>query len=146
MTLQEILRVKGSTVHTIGPEATLDDAARTLVQHRVGSLLVCDRDLSEGEQLVGIITERDLLYCSAERQCLLCEVKVSEVMTTELVTGNPDDPVESAMGVMTARRIRHLPVLSEGRLVGLISIGDVVKAQHDQLALENRFMKDYIQS
>ncbi len=146
MKLQDILLSKGSTVYTIEPDATLDEAARTLVKHRVGSLLVCRRDLSEGEQLVGIVTERDLLYCSAERQCLLSEVRVSEVMTVELVTGTPEQPVEEVMGVMTAKRIRHLPVLSSGRLVGMVSIGDVVKAQHHQLALENRFMKDYIQS
>lgn len=146
MTVQDILLAKGNTVYTIEPDATLDEAATTLVKHRIGSLLVCRRDLAEGEQLVGIITERDLLYCSAERQCLLREVKVSEVMTTKLVTGTPEEPVEQVMGQMTAHRIRHLPILSGGRLVGMISIGDVVKAQHAQLALENRFMKDYIQS
>jgi CBS domain-containing protein len=65
-------------------------------------------------------------------------------MTATLVTGLPDDEVEQVMGLMTTRRIRHLPVLAAGQLAGMISIGDVVKAQHDSLALENRFMKDYI--
>jgi CBS domain-containing protein len=71
-------------------------------------------------------------------------VRVAEAMTANLVTGTPDDEVESVMGLMTSRRIRHLPILVEGRLAGIISIGDVVKAQHDRLIMENQFMQDYI--
>ncbi len=65
-------------------------------------------------------------------------------MTSVLITASPDDEVETIMGLMTTRRVRHLPVLDDGQLIGIISIGDVVKSQHDSLALENRFMKDYI--
>lgn len=144
MTLQDILAAKGSQVFTIEPEATLADVVRLLTQHNVGCLLVCRREAGE-EKPVGIITERDLLHAQAAGKGPLERVKVSEVMTTRLITAAPEDAVELVMGLMTTKRIRHLPVLSEGRLVGLVSIGDVVKAQHDLLAAENRFMKDYIQ-
>lgn len=146
MKLQEILSAKGSNVHSIAPEATLQDVVRTLVEQRIGSLVVCRPDAGGKEELVGIITERDILYACVAGGRPLAEVTVAEVMPTAVVTGGPDDEVEQVMGLMTTRRIRHLPVLYEGRLVGMISIGDVVKAQHDRLALENRFMKDYIGS
>jgi CBS domain-containing protein len=144
MKLQDILSVKGNMVRSISPDATLQDVVMTLIEHRIGSLVVCRLGDSGNEELAGIITDRDILYASATGKRPLDEVKVVEVMTTTLITGTPDDEVEKAMGLMTTRRIRHLPVLVEGRLAGIISIGDVVKAQHDQLAIENRFMKDYI--
>ena len=103
-------------------------------------------DAAGKDELVGIITERDILHACGAGRRPLAEVKVAEAMSTTLVTGAPDDEVESIMGLMTTHRIRHLPVLVEGRLAGMISIGDVVKAQHDRLAMENRFMKDYIGS
>ena len=94
----------------------------------------------------GIVTERDLLHCAAGTGSLFSEVRVAEVMSTHLVTGSPNDSVQDVIGVMTQPDPVTSPVLSDGRLVGLVSIGDVVKAQHDQLAMENGFMKDYIQS
>ena len=72
------------------------------------------------------------------------ECKVAELMTSNVITASPDDSVEQIMGLMTTKRIRHLPVLADDRVVGVVSIGDIVKAQHDSLAVENRFMKDYI--
>lgn len=146
MKLHEILSAKGSAVLRISPEATLQDVVQLLVEHRVGSLLVCRSDSAGGEQLVGIVTERDILHASVAGHRALAEVKVFEAMSTALATGTPDDEVEDVMGLMTTRRIRHLPVMSEGRLAGIISIGDMVKAQYDRLAMENRFMKDYIGS
>lgn len=145
MTLQDILKAKGDVVFTVAPEATLKEVAETLVEHNVGSLVVCRDNETGAEQLAGIITERDLLHHCAGGRCALGQARVAEVMTTELITGGPGDPVEEVMGLMTKKRIRHLPIVSEGRLVGIVSIGDVVKAQHDRLAMENRFMKDYIQ-
>ena len=144
MKIDDILTVKGNTVQTISPEATLQEVVSRLIENRIGALVVCRRDAAGNEELAGIITDRDILYASATGRRPLDEVKVAEVMTTALVTGTPDDEVEQVMGLMTNRRIRHLPVLVEGRLAGIISIGDVVKAQHDRLAMENRFMKDYI--
>ncbi len=144
MKLQDILGAKDSTVYRIDAGATLEDVAETLVKHNVGSLLVFRQDDAGKDQLAGIITERDFLHVCAAGKFPLSGVKVIEVMTTRLITGSPDDTVEAAMGLMTKNRIRHLPVLSEGQLLGLVSIGDLVKVQHDGLALENRFMKDYI--
>ena len=144
MNLQEILGVKGSVVHTISPDTTLQDVVTTLIEHRVGSLLVRRPDAEGQEGLLGIITERDILYASVAGSRPLAEVKACEAMSANLITGTPEDDLEAVMGLMTTHRIRHLPVLCGGRLVGIVSIGDVVKAHHDRLAMENRFMKDYI--
>jgi CBS domain-containing protein len=143
MTLRDILAVKGSTVFTIAPDATLQQLAEKLVEHRVGALLV----RREGDpELLGIVTERDLLYAQASGKGPPEAVRVAEIASSPLVTGQPDDDVERAMGLMTTRRIRHLPVLAEGELVGLVSIGDLVKAQFDRLARENQLIKDYLQA
>jgi CBS domain-containing protein len=144
MKIDDILTAKGTAVQTISPEATLQEVVARLIESRIGALVVCRSGAAGGDELAGIITDRDILYASATGRRPLDEVKVAEVMTTALITGAPDDEVEQVMGLMTNRRIRHLPVVVEGRLAGIISIGDVVKAQHDRLAMENRFMKDYI--
>ena len=145
MTLKEILQSKGSAVHCVTPDVMLSDAVQKLVEHNVGSLVVVAAE-SEEPKPVGIITERDVLRHCGSGKCNIEPTKVADVMTSNLVTASPDDRVEQVMGVMTKHRLRHLPVCDKGRLVGMISIGDVVKAQHDRLALENQFMKDYIQS
>jgi CBS domain-containing protein len=143
--LQDILSLKGTAVYTTPPEATLAEVVQRMVHHKVGAMLVCRQDPASGEQLVGIVTERDLLRLFAAGRCELAKIQVAEVMTTRLITASPNDLVVDLMGVMTTRRIRHVPVLSEGRLVGLVSIGDLMKAQHEHLAVENRFMRNYIQ-
>ncbi len=145
MTLKDILDSKGDAVLTIGPDATLADVAQKLVEHNIGSLVVCRKDAQGNDELVGIITERDLLHSWAQGNEDLTAVQVQRIMTAELVTASPADPVEKIMGLMTTKRIRHLPILSEGKLAGLVSIGDVVKAHLNHLAVENKFMKDYIQ-
>ena len=144
LTLQDILKSKGSTVHSIPPETTVADAVAKLVEHNVGSLLVF-RKTDSGEELAGIITERDLLHHCASSRCHLEPAKVADIMTKELVTASPEAPLDVITGLMTRRRIRHLPVFQHEKLIGIVSIGDVVKAQHDHLAMENQFMKNYIQ-
>ena len=145
MNLEEILKSKGATVFTIAPDATLEQAVSRLVDHNIGSLVVCSRDVEQGERPIGIITERDILHaCSTRSGHNLATTRVEVVMSTDLSMASPSDLVEDVMGLMTKRRIRHLPVMTEGRLVGLVSIGDIVKAQLDHLAMENQFMKDYI--
>jgi CBS domain-containing protein len=147
MTLQEILRNKGSNVHTIAPDATLEDVVQTLVKHNVGSLVVCEHaGCNPPGRMVGIITERDILRSVAAHHGPLTSQRVDNAMTSEVVTASPNDSVEEVMGLLTKRRIRHLPVTDQGLLVGLISIGDVVKAQHDELSLENHYLRSYIQS
>lgn len=142
MNLQDILRQKGSTVYTIRPDATLDDVVQTLVHYNCGSLVVREGDASS--PMLGIITERDILKACAAKKDSLDRLRVSDAMTDHVATGTPGDSVEDTMGTMTNRRIRHLPVLEAGQLVGMISIGDIVKAQHDHLTLENHYLKTYI--
>jgi CBS domain-containing protein len=141
MRVREILEIKGDSVHTISPAASLTEVVKKLVDYNCGSLLVCD-----GERIVGIITERDILRACAKLGSALDDVSVASRMSANLVTGTPDDSVEEIMGLMTDRRIRHLPVVEDGQLAGLISIGDVVKAQHQRLSVENHYLKSYIQS
>jgi CBS domain-containing protein len=148
MTLRDILHAKGHVVHTVGSDVTLDLVVQTLVKHNCGSLVVCDPPPQEERRsmprMVGIITERDILKACAANQGMLPNVLVSSVMTRDVATGSPDDSVEDTMGLLTDRRIRHLPVLESGELIGLISIGDVVKSQHDQLSMENHYLKNYL--
>ena len=143
MTLEEILRSKGTEVYTISPDATLADVVQALVARNCGSLVVCRDD--DSVAMVGIITERDILRACAAHNGSLDRVRVVEVMSGGLVTGSLRDEVEAVMGVMTRERIRHLPVVESGRLIGLVSIGDIVKAQHDRLTMENHYLKEYIQ-
>jgi CBS domain-containing protein len=150
MTLREILQSKGTTVHTISAEETLESVVQTLVKFNCGSLVVCDRGPQEAgrptaDRMVGIITERDILKACAANKGPLATVKVASVMTRDVAVGSPDDSVEDTMGLLTERRIRHLPVMEAGKLVGLVSIGDVVKMQHDRLSMENHYLKSYLQ-
>jgi CBS domain-containing protein len=126
-----------------------------LIEHGIGSLVVCESDEAGEDRLIGIVTDRDLFLAHAGKkchgshkttagQCPWMSCTVAELMTAPAITATPEDSVEQVMGLMTTKRIRHLPVVAEGRMVGLVSIGDVVKAQHDHLAMENRYMKDYI--
>ena len=140
-TVREILQSKGDAVYSIQPTETLATAVRQLNEHNCGSLVVCD-----GDRLVGILTERDILHAVADLEDRLQEIPVESRMTSDVVTGSLDDPVENVMGVMTDNRIRHLPIVETGKLAGLISIGDVVKAHHAQLSIENHYLKSYIQS
>lgn len=139
MTIRDILRNKGSNVLSIHPDATLAEVVQKLVENNCGSLVVCD-----GDRMAGIITERDVLRAIAE-DTPLSQVRVRTRMTTDVITGTSEDSVESIMGAMTQHRIRHMPILDNQQLVGLISIGDVVKAQHDQLTVENHYLLSYIQ-
>jgi CBS domain-containing protein len=144
MILEEILHAKGTKVFTISAEARLDEVAHSLVEHRIGALVVTKPGSAGEEELLGIVTERDILYHCARSNQPLSTVKVADVISSPLITGLPTDTIEQVMGLMTDKRIRHLPVLSAGRLAGIVSLGDIVKFQHDHLALENRFMKEYI--
>lgn len=145
MQLAQILRVKGSHVYTIRPEASLDEAVQKLVEYNVGSLVVVQGGFAARDRrMIGILTERDILRACAVRRESLAGTSVAEVMTTRVIAGSLSDDVEHVMGVMTENRIRHLPVVEEGMLLGIISIGDVVKAQHDALSLENHFLKTYL--
>lgn len=141
MTLLEILRAKGQVVHSIQPSATLMDVACKMGELNIGSLMVLD----EQRRVVGIITERDILRAVANRRTTLASMTVEQHMTRDMVTATPQLELPEVMGLMTQRRIRHLPVLDNGELIGLVSIGDIVKSQHDALCLENHYLMSYIQ-
>ena len=141
MMLSEILQAKGRRIYTIVAHASLADVVDKLVEYNVGSLVVCDDD----GRLAGIVTERDILRACAARRRLEDNI-VEHNMTTDVITASPRDNVETVMGLMTEHRIRHLPILEEDRLVGIISIGDIVKAQHEELTRENYYLMSYIQS
>jgi CBS domain-containing protein len=122
-TVRQLLQVKGKDVWSITPDATVYEALRMMADKNVGALLVMD-----GEQLAGIMSERDyarkiILHGKSSK-----ETYVREIMTSNLVTVHPDQTVEECMTLMTNKRIRHLPVILEGQVLGVISIGDVVRA------------------
>ena len=145
MKLQDILRGKGQEVHAIGPDASLEEVVSELVRHNIGSLIVCE-SMSRGMdiRIIGIVTERDVMRAQAKLRRPLGAMRVADVMSADLVTAEPGDRIEHAMRLMTSHRIRHLPIVACDRLLGVISIGDIVKAHHDQLELENFYMASYI--
>jgi CBS domain-containing protein len=140
ITVKDILGIKGSHVVSVGPGATVLEAALLMNDHKIGSLVVL-----EGGRLVGIFTERDVLRRVVGESRNPAATRVAEVMTTELVCGTPETSLEEAAGVMKNRRIRHLPVLDfEGRLLGLVSIGDLnarqAHAQEESIHLLNEYI------
>ena len=141
MNVKDILRAKETNVITVQPDATVHAAMQTMVTHHIGSLIVLD----DQGQVIGIITERDILRECTARSEQVKTTLVQQVMTKDLIISVPDDEIGYVMGVMTQNRIRHLPILDEGRLEGLISIGDVVKAQLEATEFENRYLREYIQ-
>jgi CBS domain-containing protein len=144
MVLQEILSKKGTQVFMIAPHATVDEAVQRLVEDKIGSLIVCEGEASS-QRILGIITERDVLHTLAAHRGSLAQLRVSEVMTADLVVVSPRHTTVQAMGLMTEHRIRHLPVVADGVLCGIVSIGDLVKAHHEMLEQDNYYMKSYIQ-
>jgi len=140
MTVGDILTSKSHNVITITEHKTLHDAIKVLVKHNIGALLVLD----EKGELVGIISERDILRESAERDRELRKTKVRDVMSTDLIIGVQDDDISYTMGIMTKNRIRHLPVMDNEKIVGIVSLGDVVKAQLDEREYDNRYLKQYM--
>ena len=124
MKISAILATKGMNVVTIRPDQSLGDAIALLSQHNIGALVVAD---AAGKP-VGIISERDIVR-SAAKSREISSAAVRQVMTQNIVTGSPHDDLNAALQTMTDRRFRHLPILDEGMLVGIVSIGDLVKAQ-----------------
>jgi CBS domain-containing protein len=141
MTIAAILSSKGSEVATIGADNRVSEAVATLGERRIGALPVV-----EGDQIVGIMSERDVIYCLRDHGAEVLDWPVSRVMTSPAITAEPATPILSALGLMTERRIRHLPVAEGGRLIGIVSIGDLVKYRMDRIEAEANAMRSYIQS
>ena len=140
MLIGQILGAKGGKVTTIAPDATIAEVARLLKQHRIGAVVVTEAD----GQLCGIISERDLAKGLADHGARLLDLRVRQLMTAEVVTCAPGDSLEKLMQTMTERRFRHLPVVQDGEMVGIISIGDVVKHRLLELEAETHLLHDYI--
>jgi CBS domain-containing protein len=139
MLVAEILKDKGDAVYAIGPDLTVGEACGELDRRRVGALIVCKND-----QVVGVLSERDVVKAVARDGQAALTQPVSAVMTSEVVFAAPGETVAILMGRMTDRRIRHLPVLRDGRLAGVISIGDVVKCQIAEATQEAESLRTYI--
>lgn len=142
MNVKSILAAKGGDVVSIEPTATLAAAAQLLFKHRIGAVVI----KGAGGRLAGILSERDIVRSLAELGAAALEQPVGQAMTREVETCGEDDTVAAIMERMTTRKFRHLPVLTEGRLVGLISIGDVVKQRVEEIEGETEAMRDYIRT
>ena len=140
MSVSSILRNKPAGVFSVLPTDTIAAVAAMLAEKRVGALLVLDR----AQQLLGIVSERDLVRSLAAEGAHTLEMTAAQLMTRTLFTIAPDSEVQAAMEMMTANRVRHLPVVDGGTLVGMISIGDVVKERLDQQAHEVDTLRDYV--
>jgi len=139
MKIRDLLEEKGYEVVTVPGSFPLRDAMRLLVEHNIGSVVVARDKVVEG-----ILTERDILRLAAADPKAMETMKVEEVMTKEVVVGLPDESVEYVMEIMTKNRIRHLPVVDDGWMQGILSIGDVVNALRKKVEVENHYMRDYI--
>ena len=138
MNVETILRDKGDWVATIRPDATVAEAVDTLHKERIGALVVSE----DGEGVVGVISERDIVSALSEYGEDLLSRTVDEIMTRNVITCGPGDTVGELMAEMTNRRIRHLPVVKDGRLHGIVSIGDVVKNRLDEMETEASVLRE----
>jgi CBS domain-containing protein len=142
MTVGAILAVKGRDVVTIAPAADLATAARMLSERKIGAVVVADTD----HRVVGILSERDIVRGFATLRAVALEARVSDLMTREVATCKRSETISSVMKRMTAGKFRHLPVVEQGRLLGIVSIGDVVKHRLEQTEREATALRDYIQT
>jgi CBS domain-containing protein len=142
MNVKAILAAKGGNVICIEPTADLAEAAKLLSKHRIGAVLI----RGTGGRLAGILSERDIVRALSEHGADALALPVGQVMTREVTTCGEDDTVASIMERMTAGKFRHLPVIAQGRIAGLISIGDVVKQRVEEVERESEAMRDYIRT
>jgi len=140
MFVADILKNKSAGVISIGPEATVAEAARLLAERRIGALIVLD----DAGALIGVFSERDVIRGLAADGPGALDRPVSGLMTCEVVTTAPDKTIAEVMQVMTERRFRHLPVVADGALKGMISIGDVVKHRLVETEAEAQALRDYV--
>jgi len=142
MTVSIILAAKGREIVTIEPSATLKSAVALLAERRIGAVLVLGAD----NRIVGILSERDIVRAVAEAGAAALEEPVSQSMTRKVSTCTESETIASLMERMTAGKFRHLPVVDQGRLVGIVSIGDVVKHRLQEMERDSAAMRDYIQT
>jgi CBS domain-containing protein len=141
MSIAAILHNKGADVVTVPVGTTVREAVALLAERRIGAVPVCD-----GNTVAGIMSERDVIYCLKSEGAEILDWPVERIMTAPAITIGSSKEILSALSLMTQRRIRHLPVVEEGKIVGLVSIGDLVKYRMDQIEQEAEAMLTYIQS
>jgi CBS domain-containing protein len=139
MRIADVLRNKGASVATITPETSVAGLLTELTVHNIGAMVVVSQD-----GLVGIVSERDVVRKLHEMGAELLRQPVSAIMTTVVATCTPNDSVDSLSVLMTTNRVRHVPVVENGRLAGIVSIGDVVKTRMEELEAEQRHLQAYI--
>ncbi len=140
MNVASILKSKGKNVVTTRPDAKIAEVVRELKDERIGALVVSEDNI----EVLGIISERDILRGLADHGLDLLDMRVDKLMTREVFTCAPTDQTSKLMAKMTERRIRHLPVMENGALCGIVSIGDVVKVRLDEIEYEAKALRDYI--
>jgi CBS domain-containing protein len=140
MKVKDILSNKGSQVRTIKPQTTIHEALGSLVTHAIGALVVLD----EADRIAGIVSERDIIRECHRNGRQIESTPVEKIMSKNLIIGSPEDELDYIMGIMTKNRIRHVPIVVGGKLEGIVSIGDIVKAQLQNKEYENHYLKDYL--
>jgi len=140
MLVSQILQTKGDAVFTAKPHETVEAASALLLARRVGAMVVLDGE----EKVIGILSERDIVRAVAEGGVEALKRPISEFMSAEVVFADPTESIDSLLARMTDRRIRHLPVCRSARLVGIVSIGDLVKAKIAEAEAEAAHLKQYI--
>jgi CBS domain-containing protein len=140
MNVEHILSEKGHEVVTIAPHLTLGEAARTLSQHRIGAVVVSD----PGQPVLGILSERDIVRAVAANGAAALEEPVSRHMTGKVVTCTTRSAINDLMETMTTGKFRHVPIVENGRLVGIVSIGDIVKFRVAEIESESQALREYI--
>ncbi len=140
MYVKDILQHKGNDVFTVDPDATVQDLTKSLTVHRIGAAVVVD---GEGA-VAGVVSERDVIRGVADHGDTCLALSVRDLMTTSVITCEPDTPIQDVMGLMTEHRIRHVPVIEDEALVGLVSIGDVVRDRIAEAEREAAQLRQYI--
>ena len=140
MRVHDVLRRKGADVVTVRPDATVPELLDLLAEHRIGALVVSP----DGRSVEGIVSERDIVRRLHDRGPAVLDLTVRDIMTAEVSTVTPDEHLEHLMALMTNNRFRHVPVVTDGALAGIISIGDVVKHRMDELQSERDQLVGYI--
>ncbi|MDP2278428.1 MAG: CBS domain-containing protein [Nitrospirota bacterium] len=139
MKIRDVIKEKGLEFIAVDSNATVDIAINKMVDRNIGAILVM-----EDGKLVGLFTERDVLKCWLTKGENFCRIPIKEVMTKDLMIAEPDDDLSYAMTIMINKKIRHLPVIEKGKIVSVVSIRDMVKAQVSNLQAEVHYLKDYI--
>ncbi len=140
MKIKDITRINGREIITVGPNDTTTQAIDKLFNHKIGALPVCEAD----GKLVGIISERDILNGLHQRSKDINNAKVKDLMTTDVIVGIPEDDIEEILKTMTEKGVRHLPVMVGPRVIGMLSIRDVIEERLTEVHTQVRYLNDYI--